>query len=441
MAERFNCPRGTRDLFDCDVSVFQDIETICRSVFLHYGYQEIRTPIFESRELFERSVGGETDIVSKELYGFEDSKGKRFALRPEGTAGAVRAYIERNMAAKGGVTKLFYIGPMFRHERPQEGRYREFWQIGCELFGAKGIAAEVEMLDLSMKLLERFSIQASLKINHLGCAECREKFKADLVKHFSAEKEKLCDNCKTRLVKNPLRLLDCKSPICGEIIATAPPMILCSACSDNFERLQKLLTEFGLDYEIDKRLVRGLDYYTGLVFEVTSKGLGAQDAVLGGGRYDNLVKELGGSDVPAIGFALGMDRAAKLVKFEKEKSSSARPFIYFIGIGARGETEAIRLTGIMRRYYFEQTHSMSTRPEWIESSLNTKSLKAHLRDADRLESSYVVIVGEDEIAKESLIIREMAGGNQIDVPTNLSDSSKIVFDITSAIRRLIEDRR
>ncbi len=441
MAPKIQAPRGTRDLRGEECASFRDIEDAARAVFVHYGFREIRTPVFEHRDLFERSVGDETDIVAKELYVFKDRKEREMALRPEGTAGVVRAFIEHNDAAAGSVVKYFYTGPMFRYERPQEGRYREFWQLGCEMFGAKGRSADLEVVDLAARLLERLSVDATLRVNHLGCAGCRSAFSAALVEHFSASREKLCEHCLRRLEKNPLRLLDCKSPSCGSVAAAAPRLSLCAACQGDYDGLKRGLERLGIRFRPDSKLVRGLDYYTGFVFEATAEGLGAQDAVLGGGRYDGLVASLGGPPVPAVGFAIGMDRLARLVRLAGETAAAPRPFLYVLGLGEPGQEAATVLTRALRRAYEACTLAMSKRPEWIEQALGARSLKAHLREADKLGAAYVAILGDDEVAAGAVTFREMSEGHQATISVAGLEGTALHEAVSRALEGLAEERQ
>jgi histidyl-tRNA synthetase len=440
VTERLKTPRGTRDLSGEEVAVIAGIEDAARALAIHYGFEEIRTPIFESQSLFERSVGDETDIVAKELYRFVDRKGRPLALRPEGTAGVVRAYIEHAMAARGGATKLYYAGPMFRYERPQGGRYRQFLQIGFEFFGATGVTADFEIIDLAWRLLERLSVKAGLRVNHLGCAACREAFSRALVDHFAARREALCGDCVRRLEKKPLRLLDCKVPACRAIAGDAPSIGLCATCRAENDVLHDLLRGSGIAFTADATLVRGLDYYTGIVFEMTSAKLGAQDAVLGGGRYDNLVADLGGAAVPAVGFAVGVDRLASIILAEPAASPPRAPLLYVIGLKPEGLAEAARLTRILRRWHEKRTLAASARPDWIEMGHGERSLKARLKEADRLGAAYVAIIGEDEVANGTTMIREMGHGGQAVVALRELKEGAIGEAILATMERLTEER-
>lgn len=311
MGTKFQVPRGTRDILPGESERWEWLEARTRDILGRYGYREVRTPIFEATELFVRSVGEATDIVRKELYTFEDRKGRSLALRPEGTAPLVRAYLEHSLGHGDPVTRLAYIGPMFRYERPQAGRYRQFWQIGAELLGPSGPAADAEMIDLFVSILRSVGLsRVTVILNSLGDSTCRPVYRERIREYFAGRGDRLCGDCRERLQTNPLRILDCKVPSCQQEIAGVPSVIdsLCDACREHFDGVRAALDTLGIANETVPRLVRGLDYYTRTVFEVQAAGLGAQDAVGGGGRYDQLVRELGGPPTPAIGFSIGMER-------------------------------------------------------------------------------------------------------------------------------------
>lgn len=421
MTEKLSAPRGTRDLYGEEMARFEAIETLARAAFSSMGYQQIRTPIFESRSLFERSVGDETDIVKKELYVFRDRKDRELALRPEGTAGVVRAYIERNMGAAGGVTKLWYSGPMFRYERPQGGRYRQFYQLGCELFGAKSAMADVEVAGLAIKILATLKINARLKINFIGCEACRRAYAESIRAFFAAKKEKLCPDCIVRLERNPLRVLDCKVETCRAERAGAPAIALCETCSAQYAEIRQGLSEMKIEYVEDASMVRGLDYYTGFVFEAVSENLGAQDAVLGGGRYDGLVAQMGGPPTPAVGFAIGMDRLASLVAADIRVVG---PFLLVIGLGAQNQWGAMDLARRLR------AASVVGGTGSVECALSEKSLKAQLKDADRRGFPFVAILGDGERERGVVTIRDMKSGEQKEIATGVADD-----ELAAGVRR------
>jgi len=311
LGSKFQAPRGTRDILPGESERWEWLEARTRDILSRYGYREVRTPLFEATDLFVRSVGEATDIVQKELYTFEDRKGRSLTLRPEGTAPLVRAYLEHSLGHGDPVTRLSYIGPMFRYERPQAGRFRQFWQIGAELLGPGAPPADAEMIDLFVAILEGIGLSGiTVLLNSLGDATCRPAYRERIREHFASREAELCADCKERLRTNPLRILDCKVPSCQAAVASAPSVLdsLCDPCREHFRGVQAALEALGIRYEIAPRLVRGLDYYTRTVFEVHASSLGAQNAVGGGGRYDQLVQEFGGPATPAIGFSIGMER-------------------------------------------------------------------------------------------------------------------------------------
>ncbi len=405
---RYSAPRGTRDLADREVQAFRELENAAQEMFRRYGYSEIRTPVFENVELFKRAVGDTTDIVEKEMFAFEDRGGRHLALRPEGTAGVVRAYLEHSYDKTGGLKKLFYIGPMFRAERPQAGRYREFWQIGAEFFGNPSPQADADMLLLIRDILAAYRLTgAKFFINSIGDTKCRPVYREALVTYLNAKKDSLCEDCQRRLDRNPLRVLDCK--VDGPKLSDAPLMkdFLCDECKAHDNELTALLSSVGFEYERAPRLVRGLDYYSRTVFEVTAPGLGAQDALGAGGRYDSLVKMLGGPDVPAIGFALGMDRVAR-ARYGEELSkdmveSSTKVFVALAGQG----------TG---QAGFKILQDLRKAGLAAEIGAPDKSLKAQMRWADSWKAKFVVIIGEDELKRQAALIKNLEGHSQEEIP-------------------------
>jgi histidyl-tRNA synthetase len=406
---RYSAARGTRDIKESEVAAFHELEKAARDVFRRYGYEEIRTPVFETAELFQRAVGEATDIVEKEMYVFEDRGGRKLALRPEGTAGVVRAYLEHGWDKTGGLRKLFYSGPMFRADRPQAGRYREFWQIGAEYFGNPSAQADADMLWLVKDLLEAYGLKdVKFQLNSIGCPKCRPQYRETLVKFLEGKKASLCEDCQRRLEKNPLRALDCK--VDGPKLADAPKIAdhLCDECRAHDKELKELLNAPGLkfDYAENPWLVRGLDYYSRTVFEVTASGLGSQDAVAAGGRYDALVKTLGGPDVPAVGFALGMDRVARARYGEAGAplggDADRRVFVALAGAGT-GPTG------------YEFVRRLRAAGFTAEVGASDKSLKAQLRWADAWNARWVVLIGEDELKRGSAQLKDLKGHTQAEV--------------------------
>lgn len=406
-------PRGTRDLFGDEVRLFRRIEERAADCFRLYGYEELRTPVFENVDLFRRAVGDTTDIVEKEMYVFEDRGGRPLALRPEGTAGVVRAYLEHAWDQSAPVKKLFYSGPMFRAERPQAGRYREFRQTGGEFFGNASPEADAETLLLMRDILAAAGLPkgaATFGVNSLGCAECRPAFRDALRAYLEPKKAGLCENCQRRLVVNPLRVLDCKGD--GPALADAPVTTdhLCADCRAHHGRVLELLRAAGLPFAPAPRLVRGLDYYTRTVFEVTAPGLGAQDALGAGGRYDGLVKALGGPDTPAVGFAFGVDRVARALEAQNVPVSGPRR-VFIAQTGAGTADAAFRLADELRGEGLWEAAPLA-----VEVGAPGKSLKSQFRAADGWGAAWVLLVGEDELKKQTVILKDLRAGAQREVP-------------------------
>lgn len=409
---RLSAPRGTRDIKEREALAFRQLEAVALEAFRRYGYEEIRTPVFESEELFHRAVGETTDIVEKEMFNFEDRGGRKLALRPEGTAGVVRAYLEHAYDKTGGIKKLFYVGPMFRAERPQAGRYREFWQLGAEFFGNPGPQADADTLLLVRDVLEGVGVQGcAFHVNSLGCPACRPKYREALTAWLSARKDGLCEDCKRRLDKNPLRCLDCK--VDGPKLGDAPVMAdhLCEACRAHDGALSELLAVAQFPVVRDPRLVRGLDYYTRTVFEVKAQGTGEAgvSGVLGaGGRYDGLVKQMGGPEVPAIGFALGMDRVCR-ARFGEELGASVqaspekRVFVALAGAGTS-------VPG------FKVLRELRVAGFTAEIGDPGRSLKSQFRWADGWGAGRVVVVGEEELKRGAVQLKDLATHDQAEVP-------------------------
>ena len=396
--------KGTRDILPEEMGRWHFVEAAARDTFGRYGFREIRTPIFESTELFARGVGEATDIVAKEMYTFLDRKGRSLTLRPENTAPVVRAYIQHQRHRGTEVDRLYYIGPMFRYERPQKGRMRQFSQIGVEIFGSDHPAIDAETLDMMMTFLGLLGVHpVDLSLNSVGDEECRPVYRDALVRYLTPRSSALCEDCRRRLQTNPMRCLDCKVPADQEVMKGAPVIAdhLCGACRDHFDRVRSYLDASGVAYRVDPRLVRGLDYYRRTAFEVTQSGLGAQNAILGGGRYDGLVAALGGPPVPGFGFAIGQDR---LILSLPSDASIPRdePEIVVVALGGASVPPALmaarRLRRRGRRVLFDP--------------LPEKSLKAQLRHANDRHARLVIIVGEEEIARGMLTLKRMADGTQ-----------------------------
>ena len=403
MSQKISGPKGMNDILPPDIEIWQFVERIARELFSRYGYQEVRTPMVEETALFIRGIGEETEAVGKQMYTFEDRGGRSLSLRPEGTASAVRSYIEHSVFNQEPLTRWFYLGPMFRYERMKTGRYRQFHQIGAEAFGAKEPAQDVEVMEMVVRFLEKLELgDIQLHINSLGDDTCRPVYQKRLVEHFSAHQDELCDDCKVRLEKNPLRILDCKVERCQQIAQTAPNILetLCEPCKAHFAEVQRQLTVLGIPFTVNPKIVRGLDYYTRTAFEFIAAhpALGTASAVGGGGRYDKLVKSLGGPEVPAVGFGLGLDRICLLLK-ETGRSFAGRPDLFIATVDPSTQDEALKLISSLRREGF-----------WIEFDTRGGSLKSQMKRADKTRARYALVIGGDEVASNGGQLKPMAGG-------------------------------
>jgi len=415
-AIRHTAPRGTNDVLPPESERLQWIEENFRRACQIYGYREIRTPTFESAELFRRSTGETTDIVSKEMYVFTDRGGRQMALKPEGTPGVVRALLESGALAAGGQSKLYYLGPIFRYERPQAGRYREAHQAGVEAFGSAQPLLDVEVIDLCLAFLQQLRLSGlSLQINSLGCGECRPNHRGALIQHFADKQERLCEDCRRRLQQNPLRIFDCKVAGCRALARQAPRVTdyLCSGCRDHFAAVQQGLRDLGHPFVVEPAMVRGLDYYTRTVFEVSSPQLGAQAQVCGGGRYDNLVEQCGGPPTPAVGFACGIERLALLLQAGGAEVPTPPGPIFVAYVGLEQQPLAFRLCSRLRR------QGLAAEMDWTG-----RSLKAQMKAADRLRSRWALILGEAEVREDLVTVRDMSSGEQSSQP--LEDAIALV---------------
>jgi len=405
LAEQIKAVRGTKDITPDEVYKWQYVESVAKDVFENFGFREIRTPIFEHTELFIKGTGETTDIVQKEMYTFTDKGGRSLTLRPEGTPPVVRSYLENNLSAEMPVTKLYYIGPMFRYERPQAGRFRQHQQIGAEIIGSSSPYSDAELISMYLHFVSKLGIEdVKLHLNSVGCAKCKPDYNLALKDYAKKHFDSLCETCKDRLDRNPLRMLDCKVESCREIFASGPVILdyLCDDCRKHFDIVIKSLNMLGLQYNINPFLVRGLDYYTKTVFEVTARGLGSQDAIAGGGRYDNLIEELGGKPTPALGFGSGQNRL--IATMEAQNTPFADPPVTKIYIAPLCESafpKAFEIAFLLRQ------KGVST-----EIGLDGRSLKSQMKTADKLRAKYVVMIGEDEINKGFVTIRDMVSGEQ-----------------------------
>jgi len=400
--------RGFNDILPDEIGKWQFVEKTARDVFEGFGFSEIRIPILERTELFSRGIGEATDIVEKEMYTFVDRSGNSLTLRPEATASIARAYLEHQLYTFDPVAKLYCIGPMFRYERPQKGRFRQFYQIDAEVFGVENAMVDAEVIVMLIHFLKRVGFEKlELQINTLGDRNCRPKYREELKRFLESKSFQLCEDCQRRLQTNPLRIFDCKVETCQEAIADAPKVsdFICAECRKHFDQVKQYLGAAGLSYTLNPRMVRGLDYYTRTAFEVVSYQLGSQNAVAGGGRYDNLFQEIGGLEIPGIGFAIGMERLVSLLPRDKEFISY--PHLFIAALGQGPSKEAYRI--------INQLHLEGIR---AELDYEGKSLKSQMRRADKLKARYVLILGEDELKRGKAALRNMETKSQEEISIN-----------------------
>lgn len=404
-----NAPRGTKDILPDTVGDWNYVEKEIRELCRRFGYSEIRTPIFEHTELFQRGIGEGTDVVDKEMYTFTDRGERSITLRPENTASAVRAYLQNKLYAQSNLVKLFYIGSMFRYDRPQAGRMREFHQFGVEALGEANPAVDAEVILLAMNLLEGLGLKdLELSINSVGCPKCRSKYRTMLQDFFRDKLDDLCEDCRSRFERSPLRILDCKKDSDKPYMVDAPKITdcLCDECAEHFGKLKELLTSAGVKFSHDPRLVRGLDYYTKTAFEIKYPPLGAQSAVAGGGRYDGLIEEMGGNPTPAVGFATGLERLLLALESqnllpEKNRSVDA----YVVALGDAAQAEGFKLLNNLRQQGLSAAMDFAGR-----------SMKAQMKQANKLGARYSVILGDDEIAEGVVMLRSMEDSSQEKIP-------------------------
>jgi histidyl-tRNA synthetase len=392
--------KGTKDILPQEVRDWQWVESIAKNTFELYGYKEIRTPVFEATELFEKGTGQTSDIVIKEMYTFRDKGGRSITLRPEYTPSVVRAIIEHRLYLQPKPLRFYFIGPMFRYDKPQRGRYRQFHQVDIEVFGESDPAIDAEIIEMADYLLKELNVrEIEILVNSVGCEKCRPAYLEELRGAAAAVSASLCTDCQRKVNTNPLRIFDCKVGTCQELSRSFPEITgyLCAECEDHFRRFRSYLDLYQIPYRIEPRLVRGIDYYTKTTFEITTSKLGAQNAILGGGRYDNMMKNFGGPDICGIGFAMGMERLLSVAKLEKKADES----LYLVYIGDEAKKEAIELARFLRR-------------EGVGCLLEFKglSLKNQLSRASKLEAAWVLIIGEEEIRKGQYQLKEMRTGAQ-----------------------------
>lgn len=400
-----NAPRGTKDILPDSIGQWTYVEGKVREICQRFGYKEIRTPLFEHTELFQRGIGDTTDVVEKEMYTFMDRGGRSITLRPENTAAAVRAYLQNKLYADNALTKLFYIGSMFRYDRPQAGRYREFHQFGVEALGEINPAVDAEIIILAVRFLESLGLKdLELSLNSVGCPKCRPVYREKLQEFFHDKKDGLCEDCQSRYDRNPMRILDCKNEQCQKLSVGAPEITdcLCEECQEHFSKVQAYLKTAGISFKLDPRLVRGLDYYTKTAFEVKYAPLGAQSAVAGGGRYDGLIEEIGGSPTPAVGFAVGLERV--LLALEQQKllpEMSDAVDVFVVALGEAAQKAAFQLL-------------MELRAAGLSAAMDFagRSMKAQMKQANKANARFVAILGEDEVREGAVTLRDMQSSEQ-----------------------------
>ena len=395
--------KGFKDILPDEVGLWQLIERKARDIFHRYGFEEIKVPILEKTDLFVRTIGASTDIVEKEMYTFQDRNGASIAMRPEGTASVIRAYIENGLYVRGSVQRLYTVGPMFRHERPQKGRLRQFHQMSVEVLGSDRAMIDTEVMAMAWQLLQEIGLEASLEINSLGCAACRPSFKETLQKFINERIEHLCEDCQRRSVSNPLRVLDCKSDHCQEQYSSAPSIIehLCGVCSDHFDEVKRALDLLGVPYSVNPKMVRGLDYYTRTAFEFITTELGAQGAIGAGGRYDGLVKQLGGPDVPGIGFAMGLERLVMLLSQKDELESQPGLDLFLVTLGEVAHEKGFHLMQMLR--------SLGVR---VMMDHEGRSMKNQMKQANKQKTRFALILGENELENQEVVLKDMLSGEQ-----------------------------
>ena len=403
---KLSAPKGTKDILPGESYQWQYVESVLKQIAKDFNFKELRTPTFEATEVFARGVGDTTDVVTKEMYTFLDKGGRSITLRPEGTAGIARSFVEHGLYAGVLPLKLWYLISCFRYEKPQAGRLREFHQFGIEMLGTTTPLADAEAILFGNEIFKRFNIgNITLNLNNIGCKECRKAYNEKLKAFLEAKKDSLCETCQERLSKNPMRIFDCKSEICQSLIADAPTIFdsVCEDCKNHFEEVTNILDTVGVSYKIDKGIVRGLDYYSKTVFEFVSQNIGAQGTVLGGGRYDGLIADLGGNDAPGIGFAMGLERLLLLLG-DNIPVADTTPQILLIPIGDDAKKVAWKLVSDLR------SQGISA-----EYDINCRSVKAQMKYADKIGANYTVVLGDDEISNNQYQMKNMQTGESVTV--------------------------
>lgn len=400
--------KGTKDVLPNESYKNQYIEATCLGVAENFGYKEMRTPVFEHTELFQRGVGDTTDVVQKEMYTFDDKGGRSITLRPEGTAGAARAFLENGLSNEALPQKICYLTSCYRYEKPQAGRLREFHQFGIECFGATSPLADAEMISLAKQIFDELGVKdLHLELNSIGCPECRAEYHKALKEYFSQYKDKLCDTCNDRLERNPMRILDCKSPVCSEIAKCAPVVLdyLCDECREHFQKVKSYLDAANIEYIVNPQIVRGLDYYTKTVFEFVSDAIGSQGTVCGGGRYDGLLEELGGQHTPSLGFAMGLERLQLVMEAQGcNFPEPSRPDLFIVAMGEKATLKAVEIAKDMRDEGFSVVYD-----------LNGRSLRAQMKYADKLGAKFNVVIGDNEVENKVVSLKDMATGESSEI--------------------------
>ena len=413
---KFKTLKGVQDILPPDISIWQQIEASSRAIFKAYGYHEIRLPVIESTDIFIRSIGETTDIVEKEMYTFQDRGGRSVTLRPEGTASFVRAYIEHHLYNEPAPQKFYYMGPMFRYERPQAGRYRQFYQIGAEAMGVEDPKLDAEIIAMLSKILKSIGLAGlNFEVTSIGCKECRPDYREALKNFLHDKLDGFCCDCQRRFELNPLRILDCKVPDCVNLRQGAPSVIayLCADCKEHFDGLKNNLGVLKVPHTISPNLVRGLDYYTKTAFEVTSESLGAQKAVAAGGRYDGMVDDFGGPPTPGIGFAIGMERIIPLIRDSINKPET--PDLLICPLGPEASEKGLLLAEQLR-----------TQGLWVEANYESASLKSQMRKANRIGAKNVIVLGEEEMKKGEVVVKDMISGTTSKTPLDTEELAKII---------------
>ena len=415
--------KGTKDVLPSEVYKNQYIEATCLTVAENFGYKEMRTPVFEHTELFQRGVGDTTDVVQKEMYTFDDKGGRSITLRPEGTAGAARSFLENGLSNEALPQKICYLTSCYRYEKPQAGRLREFHQFGIECFGATSPLADAEMIVLAKQIFDELGVKdLHLELNSIGCPTCRAEYHKALKEYFASRVDELCDTCRDRLDRNPMRILDCKSPVCSEIAKDAPVVLdyLCDECKEHFEKTKSYLDAMNIEYIVNPQIVRGLDYYTKTVFEFVADSIGAQGTVCGGGRYDGLIEELGGQHTPSLGFGMGLERLQLVMEAQGcEFPEPSRPDLFIVAMGDKATLKAVEIAKDMR----DEGYS-------VVYDLNGRSLRAQMKYADKISAKYNVVIGDNEVDTKSAVLKDMATGEQsnISLETFVSGFYSITLD-------------